>query len=59
MVDTTNGILKSIGSKFSTEDGYTLCMYIGHLTFLKRSFRTQDECLEFVVRTAADILSPQ
>lgn len=54
MVETINGVLKSIGSKFSTEDGYTLCMYIGHLTFLKKTFETQEECLEFVVNIAAN-----
>ena len=54
MVETINGVLKSIGSKFSTKDGYTLCMYIGHLTFLKRTFKTQEECLEFVLSVAAN-----
>lgn len=41
-------ILEKKGSKFRTEDGLTICMYIGHLTFLKRTFKTQEECLQFV-----------
>lgn len=54
MAGTINEILKSIGSKFSTEDGYTICMYIGHLTFLKRTFETQEECLDFVLDVVAN-----
>ncbi len=50
MVDKINKILEEKGSKFRTEDGFTICMYIGHLTFLKRSFKSQEECLQFVSR---------
>lgn len=49
MVERINNHLKKIGSKFSTDDGLTICMYIGNLTFLKRTFKTQEECLQFVL----------
>lgn len=48
MIEKINNILERRGSKFRTEDGFTICMYIGHLTFLKRTFATQEECLQFV-----------
>ena len=48
MIEKINKILEKKGSKFRTEDGLTICMYIGHLTFLKRTFKTQEECLQFV-----------
>ena len=49
MVERINNHLKKIGSKFSTDDGLTICMYVGNLTFLKRTFKTQEECLRFVL----------
>ncbi len=48
MIEEINKILEDKGSKFRTKDGFTICMYIGHLTFLKRTFETQEECLQFV-----------
>lgn len=48
MVERINRMLREAGSKFRTEDGLTLVMYIGHLTFLRRTFATQEGCLEFV-----------
>lgn len=48
MVKEINEKLEKIGSKFRTEDGKTLAMYIGHLTFLKREFDTEEECEQFV-----------
>jgi hypothetical protein len=50
MIKKINKKLEEKGSKFRTEDGFTICMYIGHLTFLKRNFETQEECLQFVSR---------
>ena len=38
MIEEINKILEDKGSKFRTKDGFTICMYIGHLTFLKRTF---------------------
>ena len=49
MLEKINNHLKKIGSKFSTDDGLTICMYVGNLTFLKRTFKTQEECLRFVL----------
>ena len=41
MIEKINNHLQKIGSNFRTEDGFTICMYIGNLTFLKRTFKTQ------------------
>ena len=49
MIEKINNHLQKIGSKFRTEDGLTISMYIGNLTFLKRTFVTQEECLQFVL----------
>lgn len=49
MKNQINEHLQKIGSKFRTEDGKTLIMYVGHLTFLKRSFITEQECYNFVM----------
>jgi hypothetical protein len=48
MVDKINQVLESMGSKFRTDDGYTIVMYIGHLTFLRKTFNTQEECFAYV-----------
>lgn len=50
MIEQINQALEQMGSQFRTDDGYTLVMHIGHLTFLKRTFETQEECLTFVTR---------
>ena len=49
MIEKINNHLQKIGSNFRTEDGFTICMHIGNLTFLKRTFKTQEECLQFVL----------
>lgn len=49
MVEKINNYLKKIGSKFSTDDGLTICMHVGNFIFLKRTFETQEECLQFVL----------
>lgn len=44
-----NSILENMKSNFRTNDGgYTLIMYIGGLTFLKKSFQNPNECLKYV-----------
>lgn len=49
MIEKINNHLQKIGSNFRTEDGFTICMHIGNLIFLKRTFKTQEECLQFVL----------
>lgn len=56
MIEKINKILEEKESKFRTEDGYTICMYIGHLIFLKRTFETQEECLQFVSRIGSSFI---
>lgn len=48
MIEKINNILKEIGSNFRTNNGYTICAYVGHLTFLKKEFNDPDELYEFV-----------
>lgn len=48
MIEKINKILEEMGSKFRTEDGLTICMYAGHLMFLKRTFKSAEELLTFV-----------
>lgn len=48
MIEKINAILEAKGSKFRTEDGLTIVMYIGHLTFIKRTFDSIEECFNFV-----------
>ena len=43
-----NDSLEAVGSKFRTEDGLTIMMYIGHLTFLRRTYEST-EALEAAV----------
>ncbi len=56
MIEKINIVFEEKESKFSTEDCYTNCMYIGHLTFLKRTFETQEECLQFVSQTSSPFI---
>ena len=49
MVEKINAICEEIGSMFRTDDGLTLCAYIGNLTFLRRSFDSREECYNFVL----------
>ena len=49
MIEKINSMLESIGSNFRTEDGITITMYIGNLTFLKRSFDSITECYIYVL----------
>lgn len=48
IINEINGTLERIGSIYRTDDGFTICGYIGHLTFLRRTFSTREECLNFV-----------
>lgn len=48
MIEKINKILEDMGSKFRTDDGLTICMYVGHLVFLKRTFDSQEDLLAFV-----------
>lgn len=54
MIEKINKILEKGGSKFRTKDGLILSMYIGHLTFIKCTFATQEECLQFVTSRLGD-----
>ena len=49
MVEKINNHLEKIGSKFRTKDGLILTAYIGHMTFLKRTFASVEECYSFVM----------
>lgn len=53
MIEKINEMLKEIGSKFSTDDGLTLCMYAGanqrEIKFLRKTFDTQEECYRYVL----------
>lgn len=55
MIEKINEILEKMGSKFRTDDGLTISMYIGHLTFLKRTFNSQEECFRFVERASKGV----
>lgn len=48
MIEEVNKILRDIGSNFRTNDGVSICMYSGHLMFLKKTFESPDELLAFV-----------
>lgn len=50
MIDKINQALENMGNKFRTNDGYTIIMYIGKLTFLRKTFDTQEECFAYVNR---------
>ena len=38
-----NDVLENVGSNFRTKDGLTVSAYIGHLTFLKKSYSSIEE----------------
>ncbi len=48
MIEDANKILRDMGSNFRTIDGVSICMYSGHLMFLKKTFGSSDELLAFV-----------
>lgn len=52
MINEINGILERIGSTFRTKDGLTICgafgVRSGALTFLKRTFDSQEQLFEYV-----------
>lgn len=50
MINTINKKLEEIGSKFRTEDGLSVSMYIGDMTFLTKKFGTPQDTLDFVSR---------
>lgn len=49
MIEKINEMCEEMQSVFRTDDGLTLCGYFGHLTFLRRSFDSIDECYDFVL----------
>ena len=53
MIDKINKICEEIGSMFRTEDGLTLCAFIGakggEIKFLKRAFDSPEDCYNFVL----------
>ena len=53
MIEKMNQHLESIGSNFRTQDGLTLVVYIGHLTFLRRTFSSTEECFNYVMNCKA------
>lgn len=53
MAEQINEILEKIGSNFRTDDGLTIIAHIGNLTFLRRMFESERDCLAFV-REAAE-----
>lgn len=56
MIEEINKILEEMGSKFRTDDGLTICMYAGHLMFLKRTFDSQEELLSFVKSVSKQLI---
>ena len=42
-ISKINEILEKSGSIFRTKDGVSVCAYIGHLTFLKKTYSSIDE----------------
>lgn len=53
MIEKINQHLENIGSNFRTDDGITLVAYIGHMTFLRRTFRSVEECFNYVMNCKA------
>ena len=53
MIEKINAICEEIGSMFRTEDGLTLCAFIGakggEIKFLRRTFNSPEECYNFVL----------
>lgn len=58
MIEKINAICKEIGSMFRTEDGLTLCTFIGakggEIRFLRRTFDRQEDCYNFVLSVKND-----
>ncbi len=44
MIEEVNKILRDIGSNFRTNDGVSICMYSGHLMFLKKHLKVRMSC---------------
>lgn len=55
MVDEINKMLQDVGSKFRTEDGTSIVMFVrvgrDSIVFLRRCFDNPMQCLEFVKET--------
>ena len=53
MIEKINAICEEIGSMFRTDDGLTLCAFIGakfgEIEFLRRTFDSPEECYNFVL----------
>lgn len=53
MIEKINAICEEIGSMFRTEDGLTLCAFIGakggEIKFLRRTFDSSEDCYNFVL----------